>query len=318
MLRIHYLIIAFLAILTGCGTIFNGPTADVLVIMPQGTKVFDRDSSREIAQVTHKNDSAVYLRLERKRDYPLRFSYKNANMDINLYHRLQTSFLVPDLLGLELMAPPVVDLATGDWNIFDGVSVHFPADSNDPYHSPTPYCELIDAQDYIQHYGVILLLSGGFLTSSSPDFNLVNDLAIGIGYKFNSSFSLYMIDGAYTTDIILPPNSAYSNIGSLFQSYLLAGRYRFFKNFYLTTGGGLTNYSAFEFDYKAPDSLHSQRIKNGFSKNIGSVFSGIGYQAQTWFVEFHQTLGLSPVVFPNGELGKYRSISIDYGFNLFY
>ena len=127
---IFFLLIPALALsIIGCATIINGSTQDVTVIMPEGTRVADSFGSDPLMVYYSKN--TAMLKLQRKRDYTLRFIYKRQEKDVIVTSTFEPAWILADLFT-DLIGY-IVDGITGDWNSFhDPLFISFPADTIKP------------------------------------------------------------------------------------------------------------------------------------------------------------------------------------------
>jgi hypothetical protein len=303
------LLLAFTSLCVfGCATIINGPTQDVRVFMPPGTRVTDAFQNEPIVVVNSQH--RTILRLMRTRDYDLRFLYKDQEANMLLTSSFDAGWLVPDLWGGFF-----IDAITGCWNSFDNVYiVRFPNDTSHPTVSE-PMIEAYDPD------AANFFLSGRAGIVANGNFGVF--AGVGAGYDVNTHISLlfmYQQGGGLS---ILPSSSSYYTDG-YYAQYNLECRYAIPQNFYLTCGGGISHITStdiqqdrFTFNDTTGMLAPSSTLRMAsVDKWMPSVFAGIGLHGRSYFLELRHTFGLSNIAISNGEVGNFGITELTFGLNL--
>ncbi len=315
----YFLIVIFCASLYGCATIINGSTQDVTVIIPQGTQVSDVFENDGDLPITRHGNGDNTLRLKRKRDYTLRFRYKNQEVIAAIYSSLEPGWIAADLFT-DLIGY-VVDGITGAWNSFeDPIAIRFPTDTTQRSNIAPPIVE-VGEETQSGKYGIVV---SGKLGLVFPMINAEGfNGALGVGYDVNPKLTfLLAYDGGTGIDI-LSQYSLYNYFGATFTHYNLECRYKVQGNFYVTGGGGLSNITSdsLEINRYSFNDTTGQLFQNPIrtapvSKLIPTLFVGVGLAGQTFYCELRHVLGLSKIPLANGESGTFQTTSLTFGINL--
>jgi hypothetical protein len=282
--------------------------------MPQGTKISD-DLENDF-MISHYHNGYAILRLERKKDYTLRFLYKGQEAKASLSGSLEPGWLVADLITYYIGY--IVDAITGDWNSFDEpLKVRFPADTTQPGRPAVPIVELNESAS-APLVGIVVSVKGGLAFPIADGLGF--SYGFGLGYEaFPRLTFLLAYDGGTGIDIL----SRYSNYytSSSYSQFNLEGRFKQ-GNFYITGGGGWSNITS--------DSLTIDRssfnVQTGtlfdnplrtapVNKSIPTLFVGIGITGSMTFFEIRHTFGLSNIPLSNGEIGKFETTTLTFGLN---
>lgn len=304
--------------LSGCATMINASTQDVPVIMPRGTRV--TDISGELIPVVQNHtygDSITTIRLERKRDYHLQFSYKGTTIGTTLASSLDWGWIIPDYLTLIGL---FVDAITNDWCYFDGVKVRFPGDSTSSVIVKTPSIEVFELPE-APKIGLIALVNTGFvypIGNAEFDFVFFNCYRLGFGYEFSRQLSIIATYGQGAGIDIMPSQTKYETFG-YYSSYDLEARFSVQKHLYLVCGGGWTHITSDTLKtfikYVADSGAIYRKLPPADTK-MPTLFLGIGYTGSVGFIEIRHSYGLSKIFLSSGEIGHFTTTSLNFGLNL--
>ncbi len=315
MIRIRHLYIIILcAVVAGCATIISGSTQDVTVIMPEGTRVTDAFGSDPL-RVYYYNNAAM-LKLQRKKDYTLRFVYKGQERVAFLSSSFEPAWILADLFTYYVSY--IVDGITGDWNSFDNpLIINFPSDTSkfaiNSQLRPEMYGEPVPKM------GLTLSAKFGFAFPMS-DFGFT--YGFGLGYDAITNFTfLIAYEGGNGIEILPHYTKFYTNTS--YSHINLECRYKMQGSFYITGGGGISNITSDSLEMKryafndSTGSFYQNDLRTApINKWIPTLFAGIGIAGTTSYLELRHTFGLSSIPLSNGEIGKFGTTSLTFGINL--
>jgi hypothetical protein len=302
---------SFLCIaLLGCATIMNGSTQNVYIIAPQGTTIQDSGGIPLSIGTTVTNEN--YIKLKRNRDYVLHFENNDQEVVGEVPRSIGAGWVVLDIIFD--IVPVFIDWATGDWNSFDDLKIHFVDDTSRDRAAQKAYIEPFERvlpipPDTTPKIGGIFIAGAGLAMPVDQTILFFNGYEIGVGYSLLPKLDFILTASvALALDITAPSTHYGTNATSAFFS--LETRYNLPIGIYGTAGGGWAKITS--------DSMRTinSTVLFPINKQMGAIFAGIGFSGSLGFIELRHTFGLSKIQFSNGETTNFATTSLNFGFNV--
>lgn len=335
MIKFRYLtyasfLLAFMLMCYGCATIFNGSTQEVSFSMPEGTEIIEENGEEPF--IIYSGKGSAILRLKRKKDYLLRFSYKDQEMSRRISSSLEGGWLIADLFAFYGIGY-VVDAITGAWFSFDDrIFVRFPKDK---VRDSTQSLSLSERPVFEYNRGLQRTKLGGIFTAflglnypkgtrrNNGYFSVDIPLQYGIsvGYEVLPRLSLLLSNDGSSNISVLPHSSAYRSVSD-YSTNSIGVRFRMHDNIYLSGGGGWTHITSdsLVFEGYGYDIDGRRYDLSNFTAPVDvsmpSLYVGIGIAGSLGFFELRHSFGLSKISLSNGEIGKFQTTSIAFGLNV--
>lgn len=312
--RIVILLIALC--IEGCGLILNGSTQDVPIKTPRGTQVIDEFFGEIPIEYEYSHgDTTSTLNLKRNRSYSLQFVYNGEQLKSKLFPVFEGSAIELDLFYFGI--PLLPDLLTGAFNSFEGIALHFPSDSLDPKRTTAAFIEEFDPDKlFKKSVGAILLADVGMSDPLSFVLFSPTQFSLGAGYDLTSNISvmaMWNFSFGLPDNSLLPRESNYSSENAFFSFYQILARYRLYKGFYASLGGGFGKVSVDRL--YTTDSRNSRHFLPGTVKTMPEILGSIGYSGKVSYIDLRYQRGFSKIIFSSGEENTFQSISLNFGFN---